>query len=129
MSIQNVDSAPALGPPPPLQDGWAAPQPGEDLDGYRELKLRSKRPIVLHHFPMGATYEVLDRPPDAYMLGYLKIGDAVRRAGLFAASNSPFMPQNTGSDITRAMTVHMMAAFPSASLHFVNATTEVSSVR
>ena len=105
------------------------PLPGEDLDGYRELKLRSKRPIVLHHFPMGATYEVLGRPADAYMLGHSKIGDAVRRAGLFAASNSPFMLQNTGSDITRAMTVHMMAAFPSASLHFVNATTEVSSER
>ena len=105
------------------------PLPGEDLDGYRELKLRSKRPIVLHHFPMGATYEVLGRPADAYMLGHSKIGDAVRRAGLFAASNSPFMLQNTGSDITRAMTVHMMAAFPSASMHFVNATTEVSSER
>ena len=105
------------------------PLPGEDLDGYRELKLRSKRPIVLHHFPMGATYEVLSRPADAYMLGHSKIGDAVRRAGLFAASNSPFMLQNTGSDITRAMTVHMMAAFPSASLHFVNATTEISSER
>ena len=39
------------------------PLPGEDLDGYRELKLRSKRPIVLHHFPMGATYEVLVVPP------------------------------------------------------------------
>ena len=46
------------------------PLPGEDLDGYRELKLRSKRPIVLHHFPMGATYEVLGRPADAYMLGH-----------------------------------------------------------
>ena len=105
------------------------PLPGEDIDGYVELRQRARRSIVLHHFPMGATYEVLRRPADAYMLGHSKIGDAVRRAGLFAANESPFMLQNTGSDITRAMNVHMMAAFPSASFHFVNATTEVSSER
>ena len=105
------------------------PLPGEDIDGYIELRLRSRLPVVLHHFPTGATYEVLRRPADAYMLGHSKIGDAVRKAGLFAAGDSPFMLQNTGSDITRAMNAHMMAAFPSASFHFVNATTEVSSER
>ncbi len=105
------------------------PLPGEDIDGYIELRQRSRLPIVLHHFPTGATYEVLRRPADAYMLGHSKIGDAVRKAGLFAAGDSPFMLQNTGSDITRAMNAHMMAAFPSARFHFVNATTEVSSER
>ena len=101
------------------------PLPGEDLDGYIELRQRSRLPIVLHHFPTAATYEIFRRPADAYMLGHAHIGDAARRAGLFAADNSPFMLQNTGSDITRAMTTHMMAAFPSANFHFVSAT-EVS---
>ncbi|MSS73467.1 MAG: hypothetical protein EXS64_18560 [Candidatus Latescibacteria bacterium] len=105
------------------------PLPGEDIDGYIELRQRSRLPIVLHHFPTRATYEIFRRPADAYMLGHSRIGEAVRKAGLFAASESPFMLQNTGSDITRAMTVHMMAAFPSANFHFVNATTEVSSER
>ena len=104
------------------------PLPGEDLDGYIELRQRTRLPVVLHHFPTAATYEVLRRPADAYMLGHSRIGDAARRAGLFAASNSPFMLQNTGSDITRAMTTHMMAAFPSATFHFVSAT-EVSRER
>ena len=98
------------------------PLPGEDLDGYIELRQKVRLPVVLHHFPGGATYEVLRRPADAYMLGHSRIGDAVWRAGLFAANDSPFMLQNTGSDITRAMTVHMMAAFPSANFHFVSAT-------
>ena len=105
------------------------PLPGEDIDGYIELRQRSRLPVVLHHFPTGATWEVLRRPADAYMLGHSKIGDAVRKAGLFAAGDSPFMLQNTGSDITRAMNAHMMAAFPSAHFHSVNATTEVSSER
>jgi hypothetical protein len=94
------------------------PLPGEDIQGYIDLRLRSRLPIVLHHFPMGATYEVMMKPADAYMLGHYKIGDAIRRAGLFAADNSPFMLQNVGGNITRAMTTHMMAAFPTATFHF-----------
>ena len=103
------------------------PLPGEDIDGYIELRQRSRLPIVLHHFPTGATYEICRRPADAYMLGHSIIGEAGRKAGLFAASDSSFMLQNTGSDITRAMNVHMMAAFPSANFHFVSATSEISS--
>ena len=94
------------------------PLPGEDIQGYIELRQRSRLPIVLHHFPMGATYEVLMKPADIYMLGHAKIGDAIRRAGLFAANESPFMLQNVGGNITRAMTTHMMAAFPTATLSF-----------
>ena len=105
------------------------PLPGENIDGYIELRQRSRLPIVLHHFPTAATYEIYRRPADAYMLGHSRIGDAVRRAGLFGASDSPFMLQNTGSDITRAMTVHMMAAFPSGTFHVVNATPEITRER
>ena len=102
----------------PIAGCFEDPLPGEDIDGYIELRKRSRLPIVLHHFPMGATYEVLMKPADAYMLGHSRIGDAIRRAGLFAADNSPFMLQNVGGTITRAMTTHMMAAFPTAIFHF-----------
>ena len=98
------------------------PLPPGDIQGYIELRKRSRLPVVLHHFPMGATYEVLMKPADAYMLGHQVIGEAVRRAGLFAADNSPFMLQNVGGNITRAMTTHMMSAFPSANFHFISAT-------
>jgi L-alanine-DL-glutamate epimerase-like enolase superfamily enzyme len=102
----------------PIAGCFEDPLPGEDIQGYIDLRLRSRLPIVLHHFPMGATYEVMMKPADAYMLGHYKIGDAIRRAGLFAADNSPFMLQNVGGNITRAMTTHMMAAFPTATFHF-----------
>ena len=92
--------------------------PANDLPGYMELRKRSPLPVVLHHSPLGATYEVLMGAADAYMLGHSRIGDTVRRAGLFAAGDIPFMLQNVGGDITRAMTCHMMAAFPSAHFHF-----------
>ncbi|MBM3803046.1 MAG: hypothetical protein FJW26_12155 [Acidimicrobiia bacterium] len=90
----------------------------KDLPAYIEMRQRSRLPIVLHHSPLGATQEVVMRAADAYMLGHSKIGDAIRRAGLFAAANVPFMIQNVGGHITRAMTVHMQAAFPTASFHF-----------
>ena len=102
----------------PIAGCFEDPLPGEDIEGYIELRKRSRLPVVLHHFPMGATYEVLMKPADIYMLGHSRIGDAIRRAGLFAADNSPFMLQNVGGTITRAMTTHMMAAFPTATFHF-----------
>ena len=76
------------------------PLPPGDIEGYIDLRKRAKRAIVLHHFPLGATYEVLMEPADIYMLGHAKIGDAMRRAGLFAAAGKPFMLQNVGGAIT-----------------------------
>ena len=92
--------------------------PPGDIEGYIDLRKRINLPIVLHHFPFGATYEVIMGAADVYMLGHAKIGNTVRRAGLFAAGDIPFMLQNVGTMITRAMTTHMMAAFPSANFHF-----------
>ena len=92
--------------------------PAQDLPGYIELRQRSPLPVVLHHCPLGATYEVLMGAADVYMLGHSRIGEAIHRAGLFAAGDIPFMLQNVGGNITRAMTCHMMAAFPSANFHF-----------
>lgn len=97
------------------------PLPGEDLQGYSELRQRSRLPIILHHFPMRATHEIFMRPADQYMLGHYTIGEAQQRAGLFAAGDMPFMLQNTGGQITRTMVAHMMAAFPTATLHAVSA--------
>ena len=89
-----------------------------DIEGYRDLRRRIDLPIVLHHMPLGGTFEVLMGAADVYMLGHSKIGAAMRKAGLFSAGNMPFMLQNVGTTITRAMTAHMMAAFPTANFHF-----------
>jgi L-alanine-DL-glutamate epimerase-like enolase superfamily enzyme len=104
----------------PIAGCFEDPLPPGDIEGYIDLRKRAKRPIVLHHFPLGATYEVLMEPADIYMLGHAKIGDAMRRAGLFAAAGKPFMLQNVGGAITRAMVVHMMAAAPTATFHCHN---------
>lgn len=99
------------------------PLPEKDIDGYAELRQKCRLPILYHHAPLGAGLETPRRSADGYILGHAKLGDAIRRAGLFAQLELPFSLQNVGGTITRTMTVHMQAAFKTASLHF-NSDTE-----
>jgi gluconate/galactonate dehydratase len=91
-----------------------------DIQASIELRRRSKLPIVRHQAPLEATFEVMMGAADAYIRGHQKIGVVMRQAGLFAAGNIPFMIQNVGGTITRAMVLHMMAAFPTATFHAHN---------
>ena len=102
----------------PIAGAVEDPLNEKNIEGYIELRKRSRLPIVLHHSSQNFTFDVLRRSADAYILGHAKIGDAIRRAGLFAATDAPFMLQNVGGTITRAMTVHMQAAFQTASFPF-----------
>jgi L-alanine-DL-glutamate epimerase-like enolase superfamily enzyme len=111
----------------PISGCFEDPLPAQDLPGYIELRKRSKLPVVLHHIPLGGNYDVLMGAADTYMLGHSRIGDAIRKAGLFAAGNIPFMLQNVGGHITRAMNAHMMAAFPTANFHFIDAVERLKS--
>jgi hypothetical protein len=43
----------------------------------------------MHHFPMGATTEVMGGVGDFYMLGHAMIGDAVEKAGLRSHTGGP----------------------------------------
>lgn len=107
----------------PIAGCFEDPLPEKDIAGYRELRQKCRLPIVYHHSPLGAGFETQHRAADAYILGHARIGDAIRRAGLFAQLEIPFSLQNVGGTITRAMTVHMQAAFKTAWWHF-NSDTE-----
>lgn len=107
----------------PIAGCFEDPLPEKDIDGYVELRQKCRLPIVYHHAPLGAGFETQRRAADAYILGHSRIGDAIRRAGLFAQLEIPFSLQNVGGTITRAMTVHMHAAFKTGWWHF-NSDTE-----
>ncbi len=94
----------------------------KDINGSVELRERLRLPIVRHRAALDCTYEVLMGAGDVYMRGHQLIGVAARQAGLFAAGNIPFMLQNVGTTISRALTTHMMAAFPTATFHFFSDT-------
>lgn len=94
-----------------------------DMVGYEELRRRANRPIGLHHFPLGVTTEMMQhRMGDFYMLGHGLIGTNAKKAGVFEAAKAPFMMQNTGGAITRAMNAHMSSVFTTATFHSVSAT-------
>ncbi len=107
----------------PIAGCFEDPLPEKDIAGYAELRSKCRLPILYHHVPLGAGFETQQRPADGYILGHYRIGEAVRRAGLFAALELPFSLQNVGGTITRALTVHMQAAFKTAWQHF-NSDTE-----
>lgn len=107
----------------PIMGCFEDPLPEKDIDGYLELRQRCRLPILYHHAPLGAGFEAQRRAADGYILGHARIGDAIRRAGMFAQLEIPFSLQNVGGTIMRAMTVHMQAAFKTAFLHF-NSDTE-----
>ena len=46
------------------------------------------------------------------MLGHGMIGVNAKKAGVFEAAKAPFMMQNTGGAITRAMNAHMSSCAP-----------------
>ena len=102
----------------PIAGCFEDPLPEKDIEGYAELRRKCRLPILYHHSPLRAGFETQSRAADGYILGHAKIGDAIRHAGLFAQLELPFSLQNVGGMITRAMTVHMQAAFKTAHLHF-----------
>lgn len=104
----------------PIAGCFEDPLQPNDIEGYAELRRRVRLPVVLHHSPLGATFEVTRRAADAYMLGHARIGTAIRRSGLFASAGIPFMLQNTGGHITQAMTCHMQSAMKTANFHFIS---------
>jgi L-alanine-DL-glutamate epimerase-like enolase superfamily enzyme len=104
----------------PIAGCFEDPLEPNEIDGYIELRKRVKIPVVLHHSAMRFTYSVLHRAADAYMMGHHRIGKAMRSAGLFEAAEMPFMLQNVGGNMTRAMTTHMQSAFKAASFHFID---------
>ena len=90
----------------------------KDIEGSIDLRQRIRLPIVRHRAALDCTHEVLMGAGDAYIRGHQLLGPVTRQAGLFGAGNIPFSIQNVGTTISRAMTTHMMASFPSANLHF-----------
>ena len=88
-------------------------------EGYRLLREKSPLPIYFHQVPIGVREAILGLV-DGYMVGHSPIGPVISQAGLFEAANVPFMTQNTGGNIMRAISTHIGAAFPMATLHHAN---------
>ena len=102
----------------PIAGCFEDPLDPTDIDDYIDLRKSIRLPIIIHGSKIQYTFDVLRQAADGYIIGHHKLGIVMRRAGLFAAANVPFMIQWVGGQITRAMTTHMQAAFKTATLPF-----------
>ena len=109
--VERIASSPIVG-------RFEDPLDTADVDSFIDLRKKIRVPIVIHGSSLKYTFDVLRRAADGYIIGHHKLGTIMRRAGLFAAANVPFMIQWVGGHITRAMTTHMQAAFKTAQLPF-----------
>ena len=108
----------------PIAGCFEDPIDAGDIEGNIELRRQVRLPILRHQSPLRATFDLIMGSGDGRIEGHSKLADAIRSAGLCAAGSKPFSVQHVGGNITRAMSAHMMAAFPTAYWHF-NSDTEV----
>jgi glucarate dehydratase len=102
----------------PVAGRFEDPLVGDDREGYRELRRRCSRPIVVHHAPIDVF--MLERLCDGVMAGHAPVGEAARLAGIAESTNTPVMLQQCGGMINRAFLAHEAAVFRMAVIPHVD---------
>ena len=101
--------------------GWIEdPLPKFDVDGWRQLRAKSRIPIVHGGQPMlGGIQEAMLGMADIYMIGG-DIGDTMARGIAYGKANIQVILQNTGGTLMKAFTLHMASVLPTATGHSIN---------
>jgi L-alanine-DL-glutamate epimerase-like enolase superfamily enzyme len=92
---------------------YESPLPHEDVEGYRQLRQQSRRPIAIHlgvpPFRDAVTQEVCDG-----FVVHNGVVDVVEKGVRAAAFNKPFWTQIVGPGLTSAMSTHLGAVLTHA---------------
>jgi len=100
--------------------GWIEdPLRPTDVEGWRQLRAKTRLPLIMHPTPLGGLAEIHLGMADAYMIGG-QIGLALRRSGALTAANSAAVLQVTGGTLTKALAMHLAAVIPACSLHTIS---------
>lgn len=95
---------------------YESPIVQRDVEGLRQLRSKTSRPIALHFgdspFPVAARDQVCD--------GFVISGGVLREAAQAAAFDKPFWVQLVGTGLTTLMSVHLGAVLPFAQWPAVN---------
>ncbi|MES2463573.1 MAG: mandelate racemase/muconate lactonizing enzyme family protein [Armatimonadota bacterium] len=98
---------------------YESPIMHRDVEGHRQLRQKTTRPLALHFgdppFPVGVRDEVCD--------GFVVAGGVasiLRQATLSAAFEKPFWLQMVGTGLTTALSLHLGAVLPFAQWPSVN---------
>ena len=90
----------------------------QDLAGWRTLRQKMHKPLVMHVPPLGGTQEVIFGAADAYMAGG-RIGPTLTFGATLSSAHIPLILQITGGTLTNALALHLGAVIPACTLHSV----------
>lgn len=98
---------------------YESPIPQRDVEGLRQLRAKTSRPIALHfgNPPFGTV--VRQEACDGFVIGG-GVSNTLAQAALAAEFNKPFWLQMVGTGLTTAMSLHLGAVLPLAQWPAVN---------
>jgi L-alanine-DL-glutamate epimerase-like enolase superfamily enzyme len=90
---------------------YESPIMHRDVEGHRQLRQKTTRPIALHFGDPPFPTAVRDEVCDGFVVGG-GVATVLRQAALAAAFDKPFWLQLVGTGLTTALSAHLGAALP-----------------
>jgi L-alanine-DL-glutamate epimerase-like enolase superfamily enzyme len=98
---------------------YESPIMQRDVEGHRQLRQKTTRPIALHFGEPAFPTAIRDEVCDGFVVGG-GVASILRQATLAAAFEKPFWLQMVGTGLTTAMSLHLGAVLPFAQWPSVN---------
>jgi L-alanine-DL-glutamate epimerase-like enolase superfamily enzyme len=95
------------------------PLPYTDFAGWRELRNRTRIPLIMMKPPFAGGQEIILGLADAYMTAG-SIGEILQAGAVWAGANVPGLIQITGGTLSKALTLHLAAVMLTHTMHSVN---------
>lgn len=90
-----------------------------DVEGWRDLRAKTRLPLLMHVPQLGAGPEIRIGSADLYMIGEHGIPLSLRRGHACAEANLSTVIQLTGGTLSKALGLHLGAVIPNVS-HMTN---------
>jgi L-alanine-DL-glutamate epimerase-like enolase superfamily enzyme len=98
---------------------YESPIMHRDVEGHRQLRQKTTRPIALHFGDPPFPVAVRDEVCDGFVIG-AGVASVLRQGALAAAFDKPFWLQLVGTGLTTALSAHLGAVLPFAQWPSVN---------
>lgn len=94
------------------------PLPWTDISSWRQLREKTRIPLIMHVPQLGGIQEVIQGAADIYMIGG-GIGKTLMQGFAYGQANIPTLIQQSGGTLMKALTLHIGAVLPTATAHTI----------
>ena len=95
------------------------PLPWNDIEGWRQLRAKSRLPLIMHNPQLGGMHEVIHGCADIYMTGG-PIGRVLQEGFAYGHANVQVLIQQSGSTLMRSLSLHEASVLPTATAHLID---------